>query len=291
MTAVKLRAKISLLINLKVPAMRVPSVLLTSRYLTIWQVHQWILRRDPEILRQTKFAPLAIDDSLLKVLVYTRRSDPSTLRFSDLPDYNLVGSPAAEGLLQLLAALESGRAKVTGRLLWNGNPRGLPAHYWPHMTLTNRFQFGTTGEKQTCAWLQTNWGGGRYWSDLLFEAASVLAVWPGTDEKSPEQPEEGSAFDEHRNCRLRINDPKKPRSAPDALIQKTIGKVYDAADRTGRKPPNIREIVKPVKKELDAAGYEASGRHIQELAGANVYRSRRRKPGATVSSEKRRPKQ
>jgi hypothetical protein len=83
---------------------------------------------------------------------------------------------------------------------------------------------------------------------------------------------------------------RKLRPASSLIIHKTIGRVYDEADKTGRKPPNVKEIVAPVQKRLNAAGFEASGRRIQLLAEADKYKSRRRKPGRTISSDLRREK-
>jgi hypothetical protein len=77
------------------------------------------------------------------------------------------------------------------------------------------------------------------------------------------------------------------KPANDGKIHETITAAYDTAAATGQKPPNIKEIVAPVRAILRKRGYEASGRHIQELAGGARHAGRRRKPGPTVASEKR----
>jgi hypothetical protein len=77
------------------------------------------------------------------------------------------------------------------------------------------------------------------------------------------------------------------RSAPTDKIEVAIRAAYDDAQLADQKPPNLKEIIEPVKRKLSAQGLEASGLRIQELAGAEVYKNRRRKPGATVSSERR----
>jgi hypothetical protein len=126
------------------------------------------------------------------------------------------------------------------------------------------------------------------WDDLL-------KVWPPTsggpvkceDEAeavaSPAKPPNAS---EYAGGDLQPS-PLELRQAPIDKINEAIGAVYDDAAAATQKPPNVKQIVKPVKSKLAAQGFEASGRHIQELAGAKVYKMRRRKQGPTVASEKR----
>jgi hypothetical protein len=78
------------------------------------------------------------------------------------------------------------------------------------------------------------------------------------------------------------------RQAPEREIQKAITAAYDRAGAAGEKPPNLREIAPPVQAILRAQGYEASGRQIQENARGDPHNNRRRKPGKTVASERRR---
>jgi hypothetical protein len=78
------------------------------------------------------------------------------------------------------------------------------------------------------------------------------------------------------------------RKAPDAITNEMIRVVYDDAERASQKAPNVREVVKPVQAKLRDQGFEASNRRIRELAGAEEYKKRRRKPGTTLASEKRR---
>ncbi len=78
------------------------------------------------------------------------------------------------------------------------------------------------------------------------------------------------------------------RPAPDTEIHKAMTRAYHEAAEAGRKPPNIKGIVAPVQTTLRAEGYEASGRRIQELSGEDRHKSRRRKAGKTVASERRR---
>jgi hypothetical protein len=78
------------------------------------------------------------------------------------------------------------------------------------------------------------------------------------------------------------------RQAPEREINRAITAAYDEAEAAGEKPPNMKGIVLPVQMILRAQGRRASGRQIQELARAKQHKNRRRKPGATLASEKRR---
>jgi len=77
------------------------------------------------------------------------------------------------------------------------------------------------------------------------------------------------------------------RNAPDSEIREAIKKAYDDAEAKGIKPPNIKELPPLVLPRLLQKGYFTSQRHIQKLAGAAEFKSRRRPPGITVSSEQR----
>jgi hypothetical protein len=84
--------------------------------------------------------------------------------------------------------------------------------------------------------------------------------------------------------------PRFGSASKDTIIRE-IRAVYDEAENTNGKPPNIREIIAPVRHALQAEGVDASGKHIQELASSDEFRKRRRKRGATVKSERRRQHQ
>jgi hypothetical protein len=76
------------------------------------------------------------------------------------------------------------------------------------------------------------------------------------------------------------------RSAPTVKIIKVIRTVYDEAEAFNQKAPNIRQIVEPVQNALRSEGLHASGSHIQKLARSDEFKKRRRKPGATVKSDR-----
>jgi len=81
------------------------------------------------------------------------------------------------------------------------------------------------------------------------------------------------------------------RRAPPAKIREEITVAYNDAEREGKKPPNLKEIVVVVKAALRAQGFQASGRQIADEAVAEEFKNRRRKPGPTIASERgRKPK-
>jgi hypothetical protein len=95
------------------------------------------------------------------------------------------------------------------------------------------------------------------YSSVLIKRASIEA-WLGTNPAAP---------------------PLAFKKAPDAMVRKEIREEYDRAERMNEKPPNVREIIEPVKRALRAKGFDASGNHIQELAGSKEFKELRRKPG------------
>jgi hypothetical protein len=80
-----------------------------------------------------------------------------------------------------------------------------------------------------------------------------------------------------------------PKPAPDQLITNEVRCVYDLADKNGAKPPNIKEIAKPVQCRLKELGYSASATQIQTIADRPEFKKRRRPQGKTLKSEKRLP--
>jgi hypothetical protein len=68
-----------------------------------------------------------------------------------------------------------------------------------------------------------------------------------------------------------------PAAASD--VRAAIVKVYDDAEKAGTKPPNIKEVVKPVQSRLEKLGYRVSGRQIQNAAKSAEFANRRRAVG------------
>jgi hypothetical protein len=80
------------------------------------------------------------------------------------------------------------------------------------------------------------------------------------------------------------------RPASEQMVKAAIRRVYDIAEGEGKKPPNIKEVPKPVQAQLKDGGRKASAAKIKEIAEHAEFKKRRRPPGKTLSSEKRRPR-
>jgi hypothetical protein len=78
------------------------------------------------------------------------------------------------------------------------------------------------------------------------------------------------------------------KPASEVSIRAEIKAVYDEAEGSGRKPPNNKELPKEVRPRLNDKGFDASANRIMEVGTA--FQNRRRLPGATLASERRRPK-
>jgi hypothetical protein len=81
------------------------------------------------------------------------------------------------------------------------------------------------------------------------------------------------------------------KSASEQRMVDAVRRVYDIADEEGKKPPNIKQVAKPVQGLLKENGYQASAKQIQEIAERPEFKKRRRPPGRTLSSERRRPRE
>jgi hypothetical protein len=92
-------------------------------------------------------------------------------------------------------------------------------------------------------------------------------------------------FARHQEGKVGDDDLK---SASKTQIDEQIFATYDDIEAAAGKPPNVKEIIPLVQERLRALGYHASGRRIQELAGADKYKRRRGKVGKTMASERRR---
>jgi hypothetical protein len=75
------------------------------------------------------------------------------------------------------------------------------------------------------------------------------------------------------------------RPTPESKIEEAISAAYDTAEQEKSKPPNLKEIAKPVQDALRAEGYEASGRRTQKIAEAEKFQRRRRRPGRTWTAD------
>jgi hypothetical protein len=71
------------------------------------------------------------------------------------------------------------------------------------------------------------------------------------------------------------------------MIKSAVRREYERAERQGEKPPNIKEVSKPVQAQLQASGHYASATKIKEIADSPEFKNRRWPPGKTLKSEKR----
>jgi hypothetical protein len=80
----------------------------------------------------------------------------------------------------------------------------------------------------------------------------------------------------------------KLKAAPERIVIEAIRCAYDAAAAAGMKPPNTKQLPAAVQPFLQQKGFSTSGRHIRKLGDAEEFKRRRRPPGKTLASERRR---
>jgi hypothetical protein len=83
-----------------------------------------------------------------------------------------------------------------------------------------------------------------------------------------------------------VSLPSGLRKAPRSVVCKVIEAVYDEAEDTHRKPPNIKELPPAVLRVLQAQGYCASKKLIMQLGKAPGYAARRCPRGKRLSSQR-----
>ena len=77
------------------------------------------------------------------------------------------------------------------------------------------------------------------------------------------------------------------KPASERVIEDAVRRVYNSANKEGKKPPNIKEVAKPVQRyPVKGNGYKASARQIERIADRQEFKRCRRPPGKTLSSEK-----
>ena len=86
-------------------------------------------------------------------------------------------------------------------------------------------------------------------------------------------------FDFPNFWRRPTDSSKELKPAPAKVIRKAIRDVYDRATALDEKPPNIKELVIPVGKELEARAYKANRDTIQNIGNEPEFAGRRLKPG------------
>jgi hypothetical protein len=81
--------------------------------------------------------------------------------------------------------------------------------------------------------------------------------------------------------------PGELRPASEDMIKDEIRSAYDRAEAAREKPPNVKEVSRVVQLSLKQKDRRASRRQIEKLAEAEEFKRRRRPPGRTVASERR----
>jgi hypothetical protein len=125
--------------------------------------------------------------------------------------------------------------------------------------------------------------------DFRIFAEAAVAVWPELRTAPARTMQSAAILAPREGLDPECGDDRL-RPANDRRVHKAIADVYDNALGNGEKPPNINEIVDLVQVKLSTHGFFQSGRQIKILADAPEHKARRRKPGATLASEKRRNK-
>jgi hypothetical protein len=67
--------------------------------------------------------------------------------------------------------------------------------------------------------------------------------------------------------------------APETMIKEEIRSAYHRAAGAGKKPPNVKEVTRPVQLSLEQKGRWASKRRIEKLADAEEFKCLRWPPG------------
>jgi hypothetical protein len=73
----------------------------------------------------------------------------------------------------------------------------------------------------------------------------------------------------------------------EAMTREEMRSVCNEEQAAGRKEPNVKELSAAVQARLQRKGYRVSRRWIEKLAEAPEFKRRRRPPGKTVASERR----
>jgi len=87
-----------------------------------------------------------------------------------------------------------------------------------------------------------------------------------------------------------VDEVKRPpdpplKNAPAPTIRNEITDVYDEAEASRKKPPNIVELADLVQPRLAEKGYSASKSQIRKIGGEKAFEARRRPRGKTLRSE------
>jgi hypothetical protein len=119
---------------------------------------------------------------------------------------------------------------------------------------------------------EIDWGDGR-WRKLLLSREDMQRLFGGAE----------SATSSIKKLRQISKNPQGIE-----VMHEAISAVYELAQEQRVRPPNLREIIKPVQRWLEKhRGVSAKGSWIAELAADERYNSRRGKPGVWVKGHLR----
>jgi hypothetical protein len=199
-----------------------------------------------------------------QVLVWIMTRDPDTVEHmaSHWPAKHEAGherklpTTFETALAEMAHAAETGRITASG-YRWHGakaaSRQPISSSQWSHDAVLTADSILTPHPD-----LRTLSGRKVDWVMVWFDRASVLRTWP--------------AFS------MELDDPAW-KTPSDTRFKEAIRAEYRKAEESGNKPPNIKEIVPPVQAALQAEGYKASGKRIQEFASDNEFKRKRLQPG------------
>jgi hypothetical protein len=118
----------------------------------------------------------------------------------------------------------------------------------------------------------------------LSETAKVASQQSRFPEQSDDQHKVGRS---DRGDRQPNDKSAQLKTPSDAMIIRANRAAYDAAEAAGKKPPNEKQLPDHALPILEGQGYTASKRRIQRLGQLEEFKRRRRKPGKTLKSERR----
>jgi hypothetical protein len=118
-----------------------------------------------------------------------------------------------------------------------------------------------------------------WWSD---------ATKGGSEPSRAPKPAPGTAwYDRPRDVSEPSRAAEELKPASDAMTKEEMWSVCYAEEAAGRKEPNVKELSAAVQPLLQRKGFRASRRQIEKLAEEPEFKRRRRPPGKTVASERR----
>ena len=175
----------------------------------------------------------------------------------------------AEARAALLRACREGIIPARGRatVSWPGRPEGMPPDF-------------CVADIHADDWhMEVDWE-----HDSLGGYRSVTVERCNVEQWLSDQPAHSEAPDfSAAPSAPTLPAPAPMKCAPDACTRRTILEVYGHAQRHGMKPPNLKEIARPVQEILRREGYHAFAKRVETIAGEPSLSGWRRKSGKRVN--------